>query len=286
MPKELKHHSPEPALGIARYEQFAAESPDSSSEEDSFPQGPYTFVLIHGAWFTPRHWKPLEHQLHLRGHRTISPDLPAGDVMATFDDDAAAVEDAIGDEDNLFPVTHSRGVETLPRFLKRLDDLNHVIGATILSSGGPRDFKLKPLYPGEPELARHTDEFLAGIRSGPEEGLTTLDAEMAKNVILHDVTSERLVQRAVHNFRAQRTPTPNEAYLPELPPELPVFFVIGLYERVLELERARRAGQQLGSNVEVIEFPSGHAPQLSQPAKLAELLIRQANTAKHRRVSV
>ncbi|MBC8091558.1 MAG: alpha/beta hydrolase [Pseudonocardia sp.] len=57
-----------------------------------------TFVLIHGSSADSHYWYRVTPLLEKAGHQVIAPDLPAGDDSADFDDYAAAVIDAVGDQ--------------------------------------------------------------------------------------------------------------------------------------------------------------------------------------------
>ncbi|MDB5185140.1 MAG: alpha/beta hydrolase [Candidatus Saccharibacteria bacterium] len=240
----------------------------------------YTFVLIHGAWHGSSHWQPLQAELTTAGQKTIAPELPAEDPGATFDDDTAAVRDSIADRENLFLVVHSRGVETLPRVLDQLD-LARVVGALVLCSGGPRDFELNiPSQYGK--LQRNTDEFRSGITTTADGLFQIYDPQTARKVFYADV-SQTLTELAVRGLRKQRIPCQREAELPPMPQEIPTWFMLGTQDRALNLDRARLVSEEwLGPNA-LLEFPTGHTPQLAKPAELGQLLLYLANLARVQR---
>lgn len=228
------------------------------------------FILIHGSGFNAAHWEPLRNKLEPE-FRVIAPDLPVTDLSLTFEDDAKAVEQAIEGRNNLFIVPHSRGVETLPRLLDRID-LGRVIGAAILSSGGPQAFRPNEL--GE----RYTPEYEAGIKL-EGAGWASVSDEVCANVMLYDL-DEKLRGDTVKNLIKQRSSAHSATNqpLPAMPQGLPTYFILGQNDRVLNLDRARQVAREF-FRVEPIMEEWGHVPQLSHTNKLARILTELASAS-------
>jgi pimeloyl-ACP methyl ester carboxylesterase len=63
-----------------------------------------------------------------------------------------------------------------------------------------------------------------------------------------------------------------------LAPEIPSTYIVAAYDRTIRPEWQRRmARERLG--VEPIEMPTGHCPNVSQPERLAEILLDVAKRA-------
>jgi pimeloyl-ACP methyl ester carboxylesterase len=65
------------------------------------------FVLLHGSFHSPWHWRKLIPELHARGHDATAVDLPGPDPAATIESFVAAIDAAIGDPRDTVLVAHS-----------------------------------------------------------------------------------------------------------------------------------------------------------------------------------
>lgn len=246
-------------------------------------ESPITFVLVHGAWHRSDCWDPLREQIDLLGYESVAPELPAEDLTANFETDAAIVADAIRDHSNVFLVAHSRGVETIPRVLANPQIRAKVVGAAALNSGGPYGIELANEEANKLALPRHNLEFLEAVQ-WREDGLTEFDATKARELFYSDLHEEQLVSRAIRSLRAQRNPLYDKTPLPPLPKEVPVHYVVGTRDRVLNLERARLiSAEWLGKRP--IELPFDHTPQLSAPRLLTVKLLQLAIVSRQERIS-
>jgi pimeloyl-ACP methyl ester carboxylesterase len=70
---------------------------------------------------------------------------------------------------------------------------------------------------------------------------------------------------------------PSAVYEERIPlaPEIPSTYIVASYDRTIRPDWQRRmARERLGEDP--IELPAGHCPNVSQPARLAELLLEAA----------
>jgi pimeloyl-ACP methyl ester carboxylesterase len=236
-------------------------------------------VLIHGAGHERAHWEPLQSQLYMLGHPTISPELPTEDIQATHADDARTIVEAVDRQsfDKFFVVAHSRGVEAAVRL-----PVERIIGMTFLCSGGPHDLQVAPAYAGGPELPRYSEAYANSFRMVSER-LSEFDPAAAKNLFYKEVGErfgEEAVRVAVELLRPQRVPQPGEAPLPTLPFAFPLYYVLGEQDPLHNKIRAQRVAEE-HFGVKAVEIEQwGHTPQLSHPQELGRLLAAQAVEAQ------
>jgi pimeloyl-ACP methyl ester carboxylesterase len=242
----------------------------------------FNFVIHTGAFHGPEHYRALSQALQALGHTAIIPNVQSDDITATYDTDTDVAQNAIGDETRLVLAGHSRGVEVAVRLLSRIE-LSRVIGVIIFNSGGPRDYHPLPRADGKPHLARHTQAFVDGIKPVQGLELDEYDYDTFHNVLAQDVTDEQTLKMAQHYLRRQRRPKINEAALPVMPPEIPVDFLLGDQDKVLNNEPAEAVAREY-FGTEPYYIPGSHSPFLSNPAMLADLFTKRAALLKLRRI--
>lgn len=243
----------------------------------------FNFVIHTGAFHAPGHYRGLGNELRALGHTATIPNIKSYDTAATYDTDTDIAQQAVGNQTRLVLAGHSRGVEVAVRLLSRIE-LSRVIGVIIFNSGGPRDFQLQPRSDGNPYLPRHTQAFLSGVKKVPGFELDVYDHAIYHSVLAQDVTDEKTLAAAQLNLRSQRRPKVNEAPLPAMPPEIPVDFLLGTRDLVLNNDTAAAVSREyFGTEPE--DIPSDHSPFLSKPAWLAENFVKRAALLELRRVS-
>ena len=208
-----------------------------------------TFALIHGGGDVGWYWHLVEAELRARGHRTVAPDLPAGDDSLTLNDYADAVAEAVGDHRDLIVVAQSFGAFTAPLVADRLptDVLVLVAGMIPTPGEAPKDWWENTGYPGS------------------AAGLDTYQT------YYHDVP-RKLADEAMSKERAHPSET---AYNQPWPlvrwPDVPTKFVLCSEDRFFPPEFFRRlVPERLG--IAPDEIPAGHCVALSRPKELADLL--------------
>jgi pimeloyl-ACP methyl ester carboxylesterase len=73
-----------------------------------------TFALVHGAWHGGLCWDLLRDELGKRGHRSIAPDVPYEDPIATWDTYTEVITEALSGMDDPVVVGHSGGALMIP----------------------------------------------------------------------------------------------------------------------------------------------------------------------------
>lgn len=219
-----------------------------------------TFALIHGAGGSGWEWHLVEAELRARGHRCVAPDLPAGDESASLEDYASAVDDAIGDADDLIVVAHSFGGFTGPLVAERRRVSTLVLVAAMVPSPGesPEEWWSATGH----TRARREAATLDGGLTGNDDPLVCY---------YHDVPDDLAAEA-----QARERPHPSTtAYVEPWPlerwPDVPTRFVLCTEDRLLPAGFLRDlVRQRLGLHPE--ELRSGHCPALAHPGELAALL--------------
>ena len=221
------------------------------------------FALIHGAYTSPWHWHRLVPLLEARGARAVVPELPCDDPQAGLEQYVAAVEAALGDAaDEPVVVGSSLGAVTACIVASRrpVQALVTVCGIV------PRPGRAV----AEDAAAMTQPAFGAAIRPNPD-GSTTFLPQAACELVFHDSDPE-LAQEAASRLRRQAAlpltqPCPFDAL-----PAVPRVGIVSPEDRLIRPEWLDSAvRERLG--VEPTLLTGDHAPMLSQPAALAELLL-------------
>ena len=227
---------------------------------------PTTFVLVHGAWHGGWCWQQLVPHLERRGARAIVVDLPCDDVEAGTEAYAGHVVEALPERGDVVLVGHSLGGLTIPlvaatrpvRALVFLCALLPVPGRSLVDQ-----LQLEPeiFVPGfGSALAR--DALGRSYWTDRDAGI----AELYGDVETADAT------RAFARLRPQARlpsvePSPLRAW-----PDAPSVVILARDDLAVGPSWSRRASRErLG--IEPLELPGGHSPFMSQPARLAELLL-------------
>lgn len=260
---------------------------------------PFTIALLHGAWHRHDSWQytreslegdPLEPE-----HEVITPDLPADDTNASFESDAALVDEELKGKTNIILVGHSRGAELIPyivnlrqgRTNKGKDDgIDHIVGAVAVSHGGAHSIQF------DPEVERYTPEFRLGIVRDASSHTSTFKPDVAREVFYDDVPDPRIVDEACEQLRRQRDlQEADKASTLLVPDGIPYYWLTGAEDRVHVRERVNRVVEHLRalrpqSGLDFVELPSGHTPQLSIPHTLASVIVYLAHDAKLKKAGV
>ena len=213
-----------------------------------------TFALIHGAGDVGWYWHLVEAELRSRGHRTVAPDLPAGNDALTLDDYADAVSAAItadepaGAGGELVVVAQSFGAITAPLLTVRRPVARLVLVAGMIPA------------PGEP-----ADRWWSGT------GYPT-DLPDVEDQFYHDVPRDLADEAKRRGNRAHPSPAAGAQPWPlDRWPDVPTEFVLCTEDRLFPPDYLRRVvRERLG--VTPIEIAAGHCVALSRPAELATIL--------------
>ena len=226
------------------------------------------FVLVHGAWHCGACWRPLIDELEARGERALAVDLPAEDADATLDDYAQAVVDAAAVFDEpVVVVGHSLGGLTIPLIPSRRPVAGLVFVAAILPEPG------QP--PGAvlgPEAFSEGFGELSVTQIAEDDGASSWTREAAIAAFYHDV-GEPEVTEAVAALRLQQWRPTQEDWPLSAYPDVPMRYVACDDDRILDPAwQVRTARERLGVEADVLS--GSHSPMLSQPAALADLLLK------------
>ena len=222
-------------------------------------------LLIHGAYTSPWHWHRLVPHLEDAGCDVVVPELPCDDPDAGIERYVATVEaDLQGMADAPLVVGSSLGAVTACVFAAR-----HPVRALVTVCGVvPR-----PGHAVAEDAADMTQPaFAAGIDPNPDRS-TTFRPEAARELVFHDSEPE-LAREAASRLRRQAALPLTEPCPFEALPDIPRIGIVSGEDRLIRpgwLDRAVR--DRLG--VEPHDLGGDHAPMLSQPARLAQVLLAQ-----------
>jgi pimeloyl-ACP methyl ester carboxylesterase len=221
-----------------------------------------TFALVHGAFHGSWCFQLLEKELRQRNEATVSMDMPIDDPDLGASDYAEVVGESLANvDDDIVLVGHSMGGVVIPLVaaLRPVRRLIYLSGA------------IRP--PGQTTAVK-----LAGqpVTNTPDErGCLVADHDSALEQFYPDV-APALAEWAVSMLRPQ-SPKPIREVGPDTPwPDLPVAAIVGT-EDIWQLDHYRQTCRDL-LEIDAIVIPGGHSPFFAQPAELADLLIKIANS--------
>jgi pimeloyl-ACP methyl ester carboxylesterase len=234
-----------------------------------------TFVLVHGASHGPWCWELLVPELASRGHETVVVDLPVEDpdagLEACVDSVARDVERHGGDPEGAqVLVGHSAAGMFLPLAAERIgaEGMVFVCGVVPCEGLSGRD-----QHREDPSmLTIPWDRILYD-----ELGRYLPPPDVARAIYYNDCSDE-LASWACARLRPQ-SPRPMADPFPAVPwPDVPAASILCTDDRCVSPAWSRRVSlERLG--MAAIEFPGGHSPFLSRPARLAGVLAEWAETA-------
>jgi pimeloyl-ACP methyl ester carboxylesterase len=225
-----------------------------------------TFLFVHGARHGAWCWDAVGAELRRRGHRAVAVDLPIEDPTAGALRYAEVAAAAIAEDEGVTVVGHSLGglvIGLLPQ-LRPVDALVFVCA--------PLPVPGRSLWQ---QLSDEPDLFVTGsVRHGDAPAGTVLepDAQAAIRTYFHDCPPD-VARQAAARLRVQSTVVQSEpSPVTQWPPDVPVRYVLGRDDRILNPAWSRRAvPQRLG--VMPVELPTGHSPFLAAPGLLVDVLL-------------
>jgi pimeloyl-ACP methyl ester carboxylesterase len=223
-------------------------------------------VLIHGAYTSPWHWHRLVPYLEDAGCEVVVPELPVDDASAGIERYVATVEAAVGTPDEPpLVVGSSVGAVTACVFAAR-----HPARALVTVCGViPRPGRAVAEDVGE----MMQPAYFESIDPNPD-GSTTFRPRAAREIVFHE-SEPALAQEAAARLRRQAALPLTEPCPFEAMPDIPRMGITASEDGLLRpgwLERAVR--ERLGVEPRVLD--GDHAPMLSQPDRLSELLLEHA----------
>jgi pimeloyl-ACP methyl ester carboxylesterase len=223
-----------------------------------------TYALIHGGHHGAWCWDFLRPELEARGHDAVAVDLPAEDPAADVSRYVqVAVDELAGRGDDVVVVGHSLGGLTAAVVAARRPVRHLVYLAAVVPEPGR---SLADQKRDEPDMV------FDSVKIDNGDGTTTRPAAEAARIYYHDCSETRR-QYALARLRRQAgTPYEEPSPLPALP-DVPTSYIVCRDDRALRPSYQRHVARtRLG--VELLELPSAHAPFLSRPADLADVLAR------------
>jgi hypothetical protein len=226
------------------------------------------FCFVHGRYHDGWCWHLTQEELANAGWSSIAPTLSTGNPELSFNDHALIVSQAIAENGakETILVPHSWAANIAPRVSKLLGANAVKQQIFVAPSFHTATFEHPTTHSMMYEIWKQYEK-----TSGFD-----IDAlrEFASYVFYHDVEDEGLKAAALSKLR----PHPRREIEPQLErfPDIRMEYVLTNNDRVLQRGDQAKTARALG--VKPTYFESGHAPMLSQPKKLAEVLIKLANT--------
>ncbi|KAI1188030.1 alpha/beta-hydrolase [Nemania serpens] len=246
------------------------------------------FVLLHGAWHSPRCWNLLVSELNKAGYATETPALPStGSVPPTpdwagdIDTIRSTVSKLVVDQD-VVVVMHSFSGMTGGNALEGLD--KESCRAKGLKGGVVRLVYLVAFL--VPEGFQHSppgtrDNMVPEMKTDLEKGTIIVLPEDAKDMFYQDLDDETAVELAKdlrpHSFASFWGTTEHAAWR-----IIPTTYIVTLRDRPSTVAACRYlidAAKASGLHKidRVVEVEAGHSPFISKPELTAKTLIEEAN---------
>ncbi|ETS77600.1 hypothetical protein PFICI_09662 [Pestalotiopsis fici W106-1] len=246
------------------------------------------FVLLHGAWHTPKCWDRLVSELDKAGYESVAPALPSSnasplplDWSADLDLIRTTVLELVVDRD-VVVVTHSFSGMTGGTALERLDKQS--CAARGLKGGVVRVVHINAFLVSEgfqhsPRGTR--DNMIPEMKTDFEAGTVTVLPEDIKEMFHQDLDDE-ISREYGHDLRPHSLGTYWCATTYAAWRHIPTSYIFCTKDRPgtvaaihYLISSAKSSGMHKIDNV--VEVESGHSPFLSRPQWTAETLIAEAN---------
>ncbi len=222
------------------------------------PRGMSTFCLVHGSTQCPHGWDLLVSALKALGHDCICVDLPTDEPAAGAIRYAKVIGEVLAEVKHPIVVAHSAS----GLFLPLVPDYAPVDRLVYLAAAIPQ--------PGE--------SFLSQFQRAPDMYRPdfvgkdpTKDASLAKQYLFHDCSSET-AEWALSTLRLMFA---RQAVIEQCPltkmPDVPSSYISCTEDRALNPVWWENAARER-LRIEPIQIRAGHAPHVSRPAELAEIL--------------
>lgn len=220
-----------------------------------------TFVLLPGAGGDSWYWHRVAPLLRARGHKVVTPDLPAADDAAGLGEYADAAAQAISGRTGLIVVAQSMSAFVAPMLCDRVDVRLLILVAPMIPA------------PGESPGAWWANSGQTAARRRQDE-IEGRDPDARFDVVvtlMHDVPSQ-IVDEAFARGEPRQSDTPfAEPWPLDTWPGVPTRVLAGRHDRLFPLEFMRGlSAKRLGVVADVID--TGHLPALSGPEELTRWL--------------
>jgi pimeloyl-ACP methyl ester carboxylesterase len=221
------------------------------------------FVLIPGAGGVAWYWKRVVAELEARGQNAIAVDLPGEDPSAGLAEYAALVASAGRGLEEVVLVAQSMGAFTAPLVLPLLPVRRLVLVNAMIPVPGERAGE----WWGNVDSA-------GAMRAAAIAGGYSIDFDLETH-FLHDVPSEVAAEGEPYQRNEVDRAFEDVCDFDGWPADVEISAVAGRDDRFFPLALERRlARERLGIEVDVL--PGGHLNALSQPAAIADYLVKSA----------
>ncbi|KAI0102839.1 Alpha/beta hydrolase fold-1 [Nemania sp. FL0031] len=245
------------------------------------------FVLLHGAWHSPKCWSQLIPQLEKAGYTAVAPSLPStGSIPSTPDwsGDIDVIRQTVSKlvEKQDVVVAHSFSGMTAGTALQGFDKqscLAKGLKGSVIRLVYIAAFLVPERFQHSPHGTR--DRMVSEMKTNFEEGTVRVLPEDAKKMFYQDVDDETaadlIEDLRPHSLGSYWSTTDYAAWR-----DIPTTYVLGLKDMPTTVATARHlidAAKASGSHKidRVIEVDAGHSPFISIPEETAEKLIEEAN---------
>jgi len=250
------------------------------------------FVLLHGAWHSPRCWNRLLPLLEEAGSSVIAPQLPSsGSIIPPTPDwskDVETIRETVSQlveyqERHVVVVLHSFSGMTGGTALEGLDKQSRA--ARGLKGGVIRLVYIVAFL--VPEGFQHSapgtrDNMIPEMKTDFEAGIITVADQDVKEMFYQDVEDENVLAELSQDLRPHSlasfwSTTTHAAWR-----RIPTTYILCTKDRpttvaavryLIETAKASPGGHKIDS---VIEVEAGHSPFISRPEWTAEMLLAEA----------
>jgi pimeloyl-ACP methyl ester carboxylesterase len=224
-------------------------------------------VLVHGAYTSPWHWHGLVPHLEEAGCDVVVPELPCDDPEAGIERYVATVEaDLAGRSQPPVVVGSSFGAVTACVFAAR-----HRVRALVTVCG----LVPRPGHAIAEDGAEMTQPAFATAVDPNPDGSTTFRPQAARELVFHG-SDPVLAREAASRLRRQAALPITEPCPFEAMPDVPRVGIVSGEDRLMRPEWLDRVVRdRLGVEPRVLD--GDHTPMLSQPDRLAKLLLTETS---------
>ncbi len=235
-----------------------------------------TFVIVHGAWGSPKEMEPVAAPLEAAGHAVVLVDLPCLAAESSLEDYVAAVEDSLpSDLHNVVLVGHSFGGFTISSVGARHPGLPLIYVAAIVPQ--PGQSLLDIFVGGDPFVDGDEAAGIAAfdgllLAAGP--GLCELDIEvMAAEV--DPAERENTLDYLRATQRTQGIAAMRQKWQGDLPVDRAITYVLTTADTLVSPDDQRVMAESIGARI--VEIGTDHSAFGEQPEALAALLVEAAD---------